>query len=99
LPNTTFEEAILVLKRWQELQTSLRVTVELDGVFLDSDATLAGVDTLCFGLNLPGPSSNSFEIDFGTCSFGFGLDPNAPDDRSALVCIRLDGKIVFVAKD
>jgi hypothetical protein len=98
LPNTKPEEAFSVLRKWGEEHTRLRVTVELESVYLDSEATISGVDPIRFALALPG-ENNFFELDFGTCAFAFGLDPDAPDDRTALVCIRLDGKVVFVANE
>ena len=60
---------------------------------LNTDATIADATILRFGLKLSG-ANDFFELDFDSSVFEFGHDPEEPD-RTALVCVRPDGRIAF----
>ncbi len=87
------DEALLVLRKWREEETPLRVVAGLATLHLNTDATIADATILRFGLKLSG-ANNFFELDFDSSVFEFGHDPEAPD-RTALVCVRPDGRITF----
>jgi transposase-like protein len=89
----TAEEAVLILRKWQEEQTPLRVAVQLANLHLDSAGVVIGATPLRFGLRLPGEHS-FFELDFGSCVFDFGHDPNAPD-RTGLLCVLPEGRFTL----
>jgi hypothetical protein len=87
------KEAILVLCKWQEEQTPLRVVVESAALHVNSEAVIIGATTRRFALRLAG-EGNFFELDFGFCRFDFGHDPAVPD-RTTVVCVNPDRRISF----
>lgn len=89
----TADEARLVLNKWRDDKTRLRVAAELVSLYLDCEAAIIGVTASRFGLRLGG-ANNFFEMDFGLCAFDFGHNADFPD-QTVLVCFRSDGRIIF----
>ncbi len=89
------EEALLVLRKWQEEETPLRVVLISPSLHFDSEAVLCGATSLRFGLKPPG-AANFFELDFGPCGFDLAHDPDAPE-QIVLVCVRSDFRLSFTS--
>lgn len=101
------KEVLLILRKWKEESTPLRVIAELRGVYLALDCCIIGVSYKSVGLRLPGGrdfcefSWRGLRFDYGEETLR-GLVESPPDEAghiysAALVGLRPSGRrLIFM---